>query len=324
MSEQIEHLRQYSARWGSDANLVQGAGGNTSIKHADLLTVKASGMRLGEALEQEIFVTVRQDEACSMIDGGPLPHSSGLRPSIETSLHAIMPHAAVAHLHMVSVLAFAVRSDAEATLTAKLSGLNWRFIPYLKPGAEVAQAVRALVKRDRPDLIVLGNHGVVFGGDTFEQIAEMISDVEARLMTDSRFHAPDLPRLVELATNFGLEVARDANAHLAATHPVNLAFATTGTLYPDHVIFLGRAAAQLDRNGTWSRSESLLYLVPEAGALLADGLNDQAHEMAGCLGAIVARIDASATISTLTRAEENELVNWEAEIYRHSLSRQSH
>ena len=50
---------QLSAKIGQDRALVQGPGGNTSIKEDDVLWVKASGTELANALTAEIFVPVR-------------------------------------------------------------------------------------------------------------------------------------------------------------------------------------------------------------------------------------------------------------------------
>ena len=43
--------------------------------------------------------------------------------------------------------------------------------------------------------------------------------------------------------------------------------------------------------------------------------------MARCLADVAARIPEKAPIRVLTRAEEEELMNWEAEAYRQSVGR---
>ena len=45
--------------------------------------------------------------------------------------------------------------------------------------------------------------------------------------------------------------------------------------------------------------------------------------MARCLADVVARIPEDASVSTLTAAQELELVNWEAETYRQSLDKRA-
>lgn len=320
--EAREQLRDYSTRWGNDLHIVQGAGGNSSCKVADRLFVKASGMRLAEASDREIFVDVDLRDALAMADGAPSPTTAGpLRPSIETSLHAVMPHRFVAHFHSVDVLAFAVREDGEAALGSLLDGLRWGWIPYLKPGAAVACAVRALLARGRVDIVVMGNHGVVIGGDSCEAIDSCLALIRKRVGVAVRGGRPDTTRLYALAGRFDLEPARYEDAHLAACDPQNLAFATAGTLYPDHVVFLGRGTIAMGDGGPPADAGSLLYLAPGAGALLPRGAPDEAHEMAACLGATVARIASGSRLHTLTAEQESELLLWDAETYRQSLAR---
>ncbi|MEI9851619.1 MAG: class II aldolase/adducin family protein [Sphingomonas sp.] len=304
---------------GADFALAQGAGGNTSFKHGDLLTIKASGFRLGDAGERDIFVDVPVAAARAMADGGPAhADAGGRRASIETSLHAVLPQRAVAHLHMIPLLALAVRADAAEVLAARLAGLDWALVPYLKPGVAVAQAVRALVAaRGAPGVVVLANHGIVFAGDGFEQVAALVDEVRARVDVAPRaVPAADPAGLAALAGRHALEPARVAAAHGAALDPAATGFATAGSLYPDHVVFLGRGAALLGAG----EAESLLFLAPGKGALLAPGLSDEAHEMAACLAEVALRIDPGAPLSLLGREAEDELIHWDAELYRRALA----
>lgn len=317
----IAQLKAWSARWGSDLHIVQGAGGNTSLKEKGRLLVKASGTRLSDALARDIFVEVDLGAARAMADGAPAPAGPGLRPSIETSLHGVMPHRFVAHFHCVEVIAFAVREDGEAALAAVLEDFAWGWVPYLKPGAALGNAVRALLAGRAIDVVMLGNHGIVIGGDSCEEIEAIFEAVRACLRGDVRLGLGDADRLVALATQFSLDVARYPDAHLAAADPRSLAFATAGSLYPDHVVFLGRGAIALGDAGPPEDSASLLYLVPGAGALLARGAPDEAHLMAACLGAVAARIAPGATLRVLSQPEETELLQWDAETYRQALAR---
>lgn len=317
----LEELKSYSSRWGADLHIIQGAGGNTSWKHDGRLIVKASGMRLSEAERHEVFVDVALDDALAMARGAAAPPTpSGLRPSIETGFHAVMPHRFVMHAHSVEVIAFAVRGDGQAALAPLLGGLRWGWIPYLKPGAAIARAVAELLEDAPLDVVMMGNHGIIIGGDSCAEIDRMFEDIRARLRADVRDAPRDERRLAELAARFELEPARYCDAHLAAADPVSLAYATAGTLYPDHVVFLGRGAVRLGDAGPSVDAPSLLYLAPGAGALLPAGAPGEAHEMAACLGAVSARIAPDKRLRTLTSDQETELLNWDAETYRQSLA----
>ena len=60
MHEDLRKLSNLSQDIGNDLNLIQGAGGNTSVKINDALWVKASGCWLRDALRKEIFIPVIQ------------------------------------------------------------------------------------------------------------------------------------------------------------------------------------------------------------------------------------------------------------------------
>src|SRR5207247_2570494 len=83
---------------------------------------------------------------------------SGLRPSIETTVHALMPQAAVVHVHCVNTIAWAIRVDAELRLAEKLQGFNWAFIPYARPGLPLAHAIAERLLRPGVEVLLLGNH----------------------------------------------------------------------------------------------------------------------------------------------------------------------
>jgi len=56
MNLELHELNNLSARIGRQPLLVQGAGGNTSLKDNNILWVKASGKWLAEAGNENIFV----------------------------------------------------------------------------------------------------------------------------------------------------------------------------------------------------------------------------------------------------------------------------
>src|SRR5262245_2357747 len=186
--EILNDLRRMSARVGRNILLVQGAGGNSSIKHGDVLWVKASGTWLADAEDKEIFVPVSLSGARAALAAGNerIPLASGhpegpLRASIETSLHALMSHRVVLHVHSVNTIAWSVRSDAGEELISRLRGLAWRRLDYHHPGLPLAQAVSESLAQGPADVLILGNHGLVVGAATCEAAGELVTEVERRL-----------------------------------------------------------------------------------------------------------------------------------------------
>ena len=129
-------LREASARIGADTLLVQAAGGNSSFKHGGVLWIKASGRWLARARDEPMFVpldlaVLREGMARDEADAAsravlPADGAQGLRPSIETSLHALLPHRVVMHAHCVAALAWLACRCDDAVFATRLRGLRWR------------------------------------------------------------------------------------------------------------------------------------------------------------------------------------------------------
>jgi len=132
---------KYCSAIGADPLLVQGAGGNVSWKDGDTLWVKASGAWLAEADKKDIFVPVDLKHLRVAIESGDfsvipkLCGESTLRPSIETLLHALMPHRIVVHLHTIEILAHLVRDNCQTALLSLLdSSIHWTVVDYKSLG----------------------------------------------------------------------------------------------------------------------------------------------------------------------------------------------
>jgi rhamnose utilization protein RhaD (predicted bifunctional aldolase and dehydrogenase) len=64
-----------------------------------------------------------------------------------------------------------------------------------------------------------------------------------------------------------------------------------------------------------------MLVLPGLGMVLHRSISKNADAMARCLADVTARIPEDVPTQELTAAEEQELMNWEAEAYRQSLSR---
>lgn len=315
-------LLAYAARIGRDPLLVQGAGGNVSAKGGGIAWVKASGTWLAQAEDRDILVPVRlapmldalETEAAE--DAGRFVarelDRSGLRPSIEATLHAAMPHRVVVHVHCVDTIAWACLRDAEAALAGPLCGLAWCFVPYVRPGPPLT---RSLLRRMRPgtDVAVLGNHGLAVGADTVAGAEALVAEVGHRLRRAARpAPAPDLAALRALASGTEYAPAADPVTHATALDPLRLAVARRGSLYPDHVVFLGPGISE-------APGKAAIWVAPGAGVLLRRDASAGATALARCLADVSARLGPADDITALSSAEEAELLGWDAEKYRRAL-----
>jgi rhamnose utilization protein RhaD (predicted bifunctional aldolase and dehydrogenase) len=333
----LNELRRMSARVGKNILLTQAAGGNSSIKQGDVLWVKASGMWLADAEDKDVFVPIslsgaraalaRDDEQMPLAPG----HDSPLRASIETSLHALMPHRVVLHVHSVNTIAWSVRTDAGDKLAARLQGLAWQRLDYHHPGLPLARAVSESLARRPADVLILGNHGLVVGAETCDAAAALVMEVERRLALAPRSAAlADTAALAQLCDRTAYGPVPDQLSHQLATDRHNLRLVTAGSLYPDHVIFLGPALpalvggetlmAKADHAAVSGRPAPVVILVPGKGAAIRNDANAAAHAMLSCLVLVASRLPLRAQVKYLPPKAEQALLDWDAERYRQQMT----
>ncbi len=341
MTDEMTALKTLSAKVGADPLLVQAAGGNTSLKVDGVMWIKASGTWLQHAQERDIFVPVAFDplvkalerddpacESCTDFVRGDL-NRLGLRPSIETTVHASFVHKVVVHIHCIETISWAVREDAEARLSEKLKGFDWAFVPYRRPGLPLAREIRKRLK-PRTNVLVLGNHGLVVAADTVAEAEGLLGQVVHAVRKPAREPGVhDMTALHQIAQGTRYAPSPDARVHSLAFDKESLAQARKGTLYPDHIVFLGagivvteddetpnKAAERIGRAG---RPKPKLVAVPGKGVLLPRDATPAMHAMARCLADVALRLTSADPVRVLTREDELALVNWDAEKYRQSL-----
>jgi rhamnose utilization protein RhaD (predicted bifunctional aldolase and dehydrogenase)/NAD(P)-dependent dehydrogenase (short-subunit alcohol dehydrogenase family) len=200
-------LRVYTTRLlGQDPLLVLHGGGNTSVKtrmpdllgeETEVLCVKGSGhdmatigpaglpaLRLASLRKLRALDTLSDDEMiriqrASLID--PLAPN----PSVETLLHAFVPHAFVDHTHASAVLSLVDQPEGEEICAEVYDG-RMGFVPYIKPGFGLAKKA-ADVYEAKPDVegLILSKHGIfTFGAsarEAYERMIEMVTRAEERL-----------------------------------------------------------------------------------------------------------------------------------------------
>ncbi|TPM07695.1 class II aldolase [Mesorhizobium sp. B2-3-11] len=335
-AQELAALRALSASIGLNPHMTQAAGGNTSFKAGDTLWIKASGTWLKDALSDDIMVPVamapllkaveQRDPAADKPQAFAIEdlNPRGLRPSIETTVHALMPQRVVLHVHCVDTISLAVQADGEAEVARRLGDIEWAWVPYFRPGLPLA---RGIAEKLRPgvDVLILGNHGLVVAAETVAAAEALLHRVRSLLARQPRTTAaPDIAALTALAGDYRLPA--DVEAHAVALDAESLEMAEAGSLYPDHVIFLGQGSVVAkpgeDVAGVIARvgAAPVAILFPRAGVLMRGDASAGADAMQRCLADVTARVDGKARLNYLTAAENDELVNWDAEQYRQKLN----
>ena len=181
-------LRVYTSRLiGGDDTLVMHGGGNTSVKgmhrllsgeSVEAIYVKGSGWNLDSieppglpALDLAYVRTLRTLEKLSDEDmvnelRSHMFDASGPTPSVETLLHAFLPHRFVDHSHSDAILALTNRPDG-AQLCRDIFGARVAIVPYIMPGFALAKACAEAFEREPTvEGLVLIKHGFFTFGDT--------------------------------------------------------------------------------------------------------------------------------------------------------------
>jgi len=184
-------LRVYSSRLlGREPRLVIHGGGNTSVKTAladqlgdpvEVLCVKGSGWDLGD-IEPAGLPAVRldpiralaklpalSDEEMVNAQRINLLDASAPNPSVETLLHAFLPHKYVDHTHANAVLTLTDQANGD-DLCREVYGDRMGYVPYIMPGFALAKKAKEVFDA-APDVegLVLLKHGVFTFGETAEE-----------------------------------------------------------------------------------------------------------------------------------------------------------
>jgi rhamnose utilization protein RhaD (predicted bifunctional aldolase and dehydrogenase) len=333
MSE-VFQLRELSARLGNDEMVVQAGGGNTSLKTASGLWIKASGTRLSDAMEGDIFLLLPWDQLEHWMAGdqevltGLTPRGRSVRASVETAMHVAMPHRFVAHTHSVRGISWLVCPDRERELQSRLSGFRWAKLPYVHPGRNLAAAIRKALKAREVDLLLIENHGLVIGNDDSEQLMKYMAEVESRLEVLIRSSRSGMPGSVHKEIRGWTQVGGEVDS--LAFDEDGLRIAGGGTLYPDHCVYLGPSVAIVQSvdgfEDTLTEYECRYGMTPKVafvkhqGAFLREPSSEEAHIMLRCLVNVVNRINPGSSIRYLPAIEVSSLVAWEAEAYRRKVA----
>jgi rhamnulose-1-phosphate aldolase/alcohol dehydrogenase len=196
-------LRVYTSRLiGRDPDLVMHGGGNTSLKgsvttlvgdQVEALFVKGSGWDL-DAIEPPGLpaVDLRHLRRLRALDGlGDEEMVNQLRthlfdagapnPSVETLLHAFLPHRFIDHTHADVALVVTNQPPAEnEALAREAFGPTWAVVPYVMPGFALAKlAAEVFEKNPAVEGLVLLNHGLfTFADDARTAYERMIAGVD--------------------------------------------------------------------------------------------------------------------------------------------------
>ncbi len=197
-------LRIYSTRLlGKNPNLVLHGGGNTSLKSKivdaknnliSVIYVKGSGwsmdsmepfgmpaIKLEPLLKLEMLESLSDEEMVNECRSNLINFNSP-NPSVETLLHAFLPHKYIDHTHANAILSITGQADA-VKIISEIYEESVAIIPYVMPGFQLAKVCSTVYKKNtNVEGIILLKHGIFSFGDSayksYRNMLKLVSKAE--------------------------------------------------------------------------------------------------------------------------------------------------
>jgi rhamnose utilization protein RhaD (predicted bifunctional aldolase and dehydrogenase)/NAD(P)-dependent dehydrogenase (short-subunit alcohol dehydrogenase family) len=201
-SDQELAQRVYTSRLiGQNPDLVMHGGGNTSVKLTrenlfgeirNVIHVKGSGWDLDtirapglpglwlDPLRELRKLNTLSDAQMVNVQRANLLYSSSPNPSVETLLHAFLPHKFVDHTHATTFLILANLPHA-TDICREIFGPKLGIVPYIMPGFALAKKAAEVFDSDPnvEGLMLLGHGHFAFGETAKESYDLIISHTQA-------------------------------------------------------------------------------------------------------------------------------------------------
>lgn len=231
-NQSIGELITASHTIGEQLELIQGGGGNTSIKADGVMYIKASGTPLKGMSETKGWVAL--DDT-----GKVVGEDTGVKPSMEWPMHLLLPRV-VMHAHAVYANVWLCQVGGLERLASKLAYYQPILIPYITPGHELAAVIKQQIAGKQPQLLLLENHGVIVCGEQVDEVVQILNTINGSLKAELpaftiEANPPILPSVFPDAAVFtgttamtdGVREILSANHYLHATIT-----AMSGTVQP--------------------------------------------------------------------------------------------
>ncbi len=255
MDKALADLIKISNATGKDSSLVQGGGGNTSVKtdNGKYMYIKASGTALKDMnaqkgwrrLRLEPVLSIMHDKALAKLDASVREPEvvdrlllacddnvkSGARPSVESHLHACLDKCVI-HLHPLVLAAYVSAKDGRIRLERlfrdeKLPPL---WVPYADPGFMLAKRIAGLVDKyqkqygKKPAIMLLEKHGLFVTAGTSDAALRLVRKViktcnsKLKQLKPRRIKPPSKGEIIEAREAIKQAVLDATGQDLSVTH----------------------------------------------------------------------------------------------------------
>jgi ribulose-5-phosphate 4-epimerase/fuculose-1-phosphate aldolase len=254
----IQKFIQLSKYVAHQIDVVQGAGGNSSVKMKDeTMLIKASGMLLKEietkaayvkvdiskilqVLKNEYFDVKNLEDINNQNETVKAIGNMDLKPSMETSFHCLY-HKYVLHTHNVYANVY-LCSDHFAVLENCFDEVEKYSVSLLKdyytPGAELSWHIynQFRFKESFPNVTFLPNHGVIYSHNDVDELLKIYDDVQEKILGLLQFNQKSYPNftlitekdLIKVNCTFLFDIWKSIDWHIVLND----------LLFPDQAIYI--------------------------------------------------------------------------------------
>ncbi|NLX76873.1 MAG: class II aldolase [Clostridiaceae bacterium] len=344
-TEQLKDLERISQAAGRSPDLVQGGGGNTSVKLDDsLMAVKASGYKLSDITTTDGYVVVNyknirdyhervdlskdtdyEKESGEFVRSNVVPMEGlkPLRPSVEAGFHSVLLKNVI-HTHPVysNIICCCEngRELVDEIFRDKEYGYIW--IPYINPGFMLTLAIMKEVsnhiseKVSFPKVIFMENHGLVVTADTASECIGLHEEVLQTIRDYFNITGPYPEVAVEPLQDGTFRSKTPYLKEYFKERELSVSFFENTVLYPDQMVYLG---GNISVNG----SDNKLNINTETGEIIYRTNEKEALTMEETLMGFIYVVENirknNLKIKTMSSSETDFIKNWESEKYRKSL-----
>ena len=289
----LAKLKAHSVFVGSDPDLVQASGGNTSWKEDKKVWVKGSGKRLKDALTEDVFTfidyeSLSKSEILACQDFSGLAKNS-ISPSIEANFHLALNGEFITHLHSLGSIALGIsdRNFVELDFAMDVS-----FVPYARPGINLAKAIDR-IEDCSEKILVLRNHGIIVSGQT-------CSDIESKIL-----------EFESLVRSFFTKIPE------SESFPSWVQILTSGVLTPDEAVFLGEKPF-VESEGV---SKGSVAINSKGELIFREDFSNDRVELAKFYVRVAKLIGNKTQVNYLDSNEVHQLLGWDKEKKRIAMSK---
>ena len=185
--DSTNHFLQICKWLALDPSLVQGKGGNVSIKSDGGMIIKSSGARMSDInlyhgfcvcdMRKEILPKFA-DEKRYTIYINSSKKIGDAPPSMETGFHISIPNKVVIHTHPIHLNAILCSIQGEELLKTLFKDIPHQFVEYTTPGYELVNKI--IPNRVGDNILFLQNHGLIVGSESHEDAMELTEKINNR------------------------------------------------------------------------------------------------------------------------------------------------